>query len=44
MYDLIFGWSCVEPGVGLDDHPFVGPFQLGIFYDDSMNILVSGRF
>ena len=29
---LNFGWSCVEPGVGLYDR-HLGLFQLRIFYD-----------
>ena len=28
-HGLIFGWSCEEPGVGLDES--CGPFQLRIF-------------
>jgi len=29
---------------GLDSMVLMGSFQHGIFYDDSMNVLVSGRF
>ena len=37
MYGLMFGWSSVEPGVGLDD-PY-GPFQLGLFCDSMIHLL-----
>ena len=37
MYSLMFGWSSVEPGVGLDDPS--GPFQPRLFCDSMIHLL-----